>query len=211
MSGIFVKEADEGRRWWQVTPSVVARVKDKGLRLAAWTYLYGEDYRAAARAVIAIAKELGVDGVIVDAEAEVRDRPQTIEPFCAIVRDALPEAHLAVAPLPVMEYHRGLQYEVWMKYEFDFIPQFYTNVLPERFGLHYLFPKWAEQFPMHRVYPAYGMYGRTGYRGDETARYPTAAQLREFWQMAQAYGCPGTSYWRLDTIDSEIWEQAVRS
>jgi hypothetical protein len=212
MSHVLVKEADEGRRWFQTDAAERAAYKDAGLSLVAWTYAYGSNPEAAADAVIAIAQS-GFDGVVIDAEAELRDAETasrgTIDRMMGRIRAALgPDYPLAVAPLPVMRYHEGLRFERWQDWGCDYLPQFYDNVLPDSLDGERLFEDWAKRFDMTKVYPVYGMYGETGYSGDSTAKYPTAAQLAAFIERCGRYGCPGWSVWRLDTVRSDVWEVA---
>jgi hypothetical protein len=212
MAGVFIKEADEGRVWYQTSAGELAQYRAAGIAISAWTYAYGENPEAAADAIIELAGRF--DGVIIDAEAELRDAetasqpgvPNLIDRMLGRVREQIGWTYpLAVAPLPVMQYHEGLHYERWQQWGCDYLPQFYENVLPARYGGEALFASWAQRFDMAKVFPAYGAYGDTGYTGDAGAQYPTPAQTAAFEQYAVDYGAPGVSYWRLDSIKPALW------
>jgi hypothetical protein len=211
MRGLFIKESDEGRLWWQTDESELARYREEGIAISAWTYAYGSNPAAAAAAIIELASRF--DGVIIDAESELRNaegvdrsRTEIIDGILGPVRAAIGwDYPLAVAPLPVMQYHGDLNYARWRDWGCDYIPQFYTNVLPAKFDAETLFEEWAAKFDMGTVYPAFGAYGDTGYSGDAGAHYPTIAEFDQFEDLAAAYGCPGVSYWRIDTINPGTW------
>lgn len=215
MRGVFVKEADEGRRWWQTDDGELARYRAAGLAVSAWTYAYGSNPTAAAAVIVDLAQRF--DGVIIDAEAELRNaegvdrsRTEIIDGMLGPVRDAIGwDYPLAVAPLPVAQYHEDLNYERWRDWGCDMTPQLYFNALGRSWPVERLFRDWAKRFDMTRVYPAYGAYGDTGYSGDAGARYPTAGEITLAEQLAVSFGCPGVSYWRLDTIRPELWPFAA--
>lgn len=211
MRGVFVKEADEGREWWQTDASELAAYRAAGIAISAWTYAYGSNPAAAAAAIVDLAGRF--DGVIIDAEAELRDaegadrsRTEIIDGMLGPVRDAIGwDYPLAVAPLPIAEYHGDLNYERWAYWGCDYLPQLYFNVLGRAWTPERLFADWAKRFDMTRVYPAFGAYGDAGYTGDRGAVYPSPGAITTAEQLAVSYGCPGVSYWRLDTIRPELW------
>lgn len=211
MSWVCVKESDEGNEWFQTDDSELQQYRDAGLKIVAWVYAYGRDDAGLARAIIDLAGRF--DGVIIDAEAELRNaegvdrtRTEVIDGILGPVRDAIGwDYPLAVAPLPVAKFHGDLNYERWAEWGCDFLPQFYSNVLGAAFSTDRLFTDWASRFDMTRTYPVFGAYGDTGYSGDQGAQYPTLEEFAEFEALAAGYGCPGVSYWRLDTIDPVRW------
>lgn len=209
MAGLFVKEADEGRLWQQTSDEELAQYRDAGLAISAWTYAYGSNPRAAAQAIIELAGRF--DGVIIDAEAELRNaegmdrsRTEVIDEMLAPVRAAIGwDYPLAVAPLPIARFHTDLNYARWGFWQCDYIPQMYANVLGPSWPIARLFQEWDE--PLDKTYPALGAYGDTGYSGDSGARYPEPDEIRAAEALAVGNGCPGVSYWRIDTIRAATW------
>lgn len=202
LDGVYLKIADGSDRWDRyVSPWDVSRLKTAGLKVFGWVYAYG---RTIAEPGIhhKAALHFGVDGLIVDAEAEIRDTGRA----ATYARDlaAIAQLPLAVAPLPIRRYHSGLAYDVWADLGYALMPQAYVNVLGPTLPIRDILADWRTAYPDAVIVPAYGMYGQTGYSGDEGARYPTADDVAAFVASCTEFGCVGRSYWRLDTIDPAV-------
>jgi hypothetical protein len=203
MDWVAIKAAD-GRHAWRnrYTLDDVARIRaEAGVRVLGWTYVYGEDLALEIAAIDSQAKRLGLDGVIIDAEAELRDsgRAGQWAEQGAKVLNWLPRAW---CPLPVTWGHSGLRFDVWDANGWPAMPMFYTNVLgrPGRpWAIGDLFELWSRY--MSGLAPVFGMYGPTGH--ESAAVMPTAAEVAEFAQACNLAGCEGRSYWRLDLVDEE--------
>jgi hypothetical protein len=66
---VFIKSGDGTDNWSQFTPGLVAALRQRGLHVCAWQYVYGSDPAGEAR-VGAAAADDGADCLVIDAEAE---------------------------------------------------------------------------------------------------------------------------------------------
>ena len=131
MNWVTVKAGDGTSTWSQFSTQLVNDAHAAGLKIFAWTYMYGADPVGEANvAKAALAK--GADGFIIDAEAEYRDRPnnaQVAQTFCESVRAAYPNHFLAHAPFPIVSYHSAFPYYTFGKYCDAVMPQDYWDAI----------------------------------------------------------------------------------
>lgn len=206
LDGVYVKIADGTNSWVgvHITRDDVAAIQAAGLKCVGWVYAYGHS-PAEPSLHCEIALDLGVDGLIVDAEAELRDSSNA-ERYARELMGVTPldDLPLAVAPLPIRRFHGGLAYDVWAELGYTLMPQAYTNVLGPNYPIYSILGDWRKAYPDAEIVPAYGMYGETGYSGDSGARYPTVDDVAAFVAACNEFSCAGRSYWRLDTSKPEI-------
>jgi hypothetical protein len=204
---VAIKIAD-GRHVWRgrVFQRDFDLIGAAGINAVAWVYAYGYDTAEADRHVQA-AIDLRCDGIIIDAEAEMRDSGNAIA-YAQAAKAKASESGLplAFAPLPIRKYHSGLAYDEWARLGYTLMPQAYTNDLGPKFPIEDILTDWRTAYPNAEIVPAYGMYGETGYSGDQGATYPTADDVADFVAACDATSCSGRSYWRLDTIRESVLE-----
>lgn len=198
--GVLIKSNDEARRWAQASKETVDALHAANLKAIFWGYAYGA-VDAFVLAAVRVVEETGCDGYCVDAEAELRDAGTAGE-LARELRAALPDFPLAVAPLPVMRFHRGLDFPVWAEQRYTLAPQLYWEDLggdvPGKYGdLEVLFAQWRTAFPDADFAPVAQAYGPV-----------TAEEFAHFGRLCQQYGAIGWSFWRLDTADPAMLEAA---
>ena len=197
---VAVKASDGPNIWTQISKAI--ELQKRGLKVYSWGYNYGEDFE---EGPVVSALNQGVDGHIFDVEAEFAHLPgllpkQKAEELLDKVLAVYPQAKLAYAPLPVIDYFPGLPYEVLNK-ECVAMPQFYTKELGtgEDYSIErlvFIWQKWLEKWsekPL-AIYPILQGYG---------AQTPENLQ-HEVEVCKQQYG--GFSIWRWDTLTPEMWE-----
>src|SRR2546422_3499714 len=114
--GALVKAFD-GPRWFnQGAPwrDIAASLKEHGLSVGGWGYLYGEDAAGEARRAIETAQYREADLLVLDVEAEFKDRPDAAEEICRRIREALgPEYPLYFSSFALPQYHGTFPFETF--------------------------------------------------------------------------------------------------
>jgi hypothetical protein len=126
---VLVKCADGGNTWPQYTPELIKEFHDAGIKIYAWAYNYGQD--AAREAAVALwALDMQPDGFVFDAEyEEVANPTQSAEITLKTIREKHPEAFLAYAPYPIIDYHTRFPYATFGKYCDAAMPQMYWGTI----------------------------------------------------------------------------------
>ena len=195
---LFVKAGD-GPNVWRQFARGVDPLKAAGLQVYSWSYCYGESGEAE---VALRALEAGADGHVFDVEAECEGKGVQVGAMLKRVREAYPEAWLATAPLPVVDYHDPPLYEATLPYVDAMLPQFYWAVLGPKYGnLDYLFGVWDRWL---------GVWRDGGYRPvlmpiGQAYGEATPAEIDTFAARCAARGCPAISFWEWVQSTDEQW------
>jgi hypothetical protein len=209
-AGTLVKAFD-GPRWFdQGRPwrDIAAGLKANGVLAGGWGYCYGNDPAGEAQRAIETANYGQADLLVLDVEAEYKNRPQAAEELCRRIRDALgPQYPLYFSTFAIARYHRSFPFEVFRRYCTGTAPQVYWNAFrwPVEQSLGWTYEDYAAlAIPPQHIFPVGGLY-REG-----IITYPTAEEVHEFMQRAAARRSPGVSFWSYEHMSGEMW-QAVAS
>ena len=193
---VIVKSSD-GRSWWpQFSPGLIATLKNAGIHVCAWQYVYG--VAPAREAQLGIrAAQLGADCLVIDAEAEYEGRYSQADTYIRTLRAGVGQSYpVALAGFPYVDYHPAFPYSVFLGpggAQFN-VPQMYwkdigTSV--ERVYSHTM----AWNLP----------YARPVYPLGQLWQNPSPAQLNRFRQLAVAYGSTGVSWWDWQEASGRGW------
>ncbi|HEY3108743.1 MAG TPA: hypothetical protein VGL23_08325, partial [Chloroflexota bacterium] len=114
--------------WPQLSPDLVAELREAGLSVFGWPYCYLEDVEreiALARWILA----QGVDGLIADVEEECAGRWREAERYAAAVADLCGGRLFAYAPVPVVDFQQSVPYVQFNRACAAVMPQFYRRLL----------------------------------------------------------------------------------
>jgi hypothetical protein len=108
-------------------PPVVEALHARGIAVWGWHYIYGEDPQREAQTGAQRARQLGLDGYVVDAETEFK-RPQMADParaFMQAVRAALPDMPLALSSYRFPSLHPQFPWSTFLEHCDAVMPQVY--------------------------------------------------------------------------------------
>jgi len=193
---VLIKSSDGGSAWSQFSSSLVHGLHDRGMRVCAWQFVYGNSPRAEAlRGVDAIKK--GADCLVIDAESSYEGRYAAADKFMDVLRQRAPGgAQIGFTSFPYVDYHLRLPYSVFMAKGGATlnVPQVYWHTIGDSpaasLGHTY---RWNR--PYHRpIYPL-----------GQTYQNPPADRLREFRRRAKGYGANGISWWSWQETSAHEW------
>jgi hypothetical protein len=198
---VYIKSGDGVDYWGQFSEFLVEELKEKGLRVCAWPFAYGEEPKAEAR-VAARAVEAGADCLVVDAETHYEGRYGAADKYVRVLRRRIgPVFPLGLTSFPYVDFHPSFPYSVFLGpggAEFN-LPQIYWEAIgtsvPNAF---------AHTYPVNRP------YGRSIYPIGQTWQDPGRAEILGFRRYARAYGAEGVSWWSWQETSGREWRWVGR-
>jgi len=203
---VAIKCGDGTQFWdWQCTPSLITQLQNAGIKVLGWQYVYGNDPIGEASVANQIL-DSGVDGFIIDAEAEYEGKPANATIYLENIRGGHPDSFIAYTTFPIIDYHTDFPYLEFGKYCDAVMPQDYwkeIGVMPE-YMVEWMEEQWDK---WHEIWEA-GGYGDSikpiipigqgwDVSGDEITR---------FCNLIYEHGYGGVSLWRYGTMTEENWE-----
>jgi hypothetical protein len=194
---LFVKSSDGSSNYWsQFSPTLVAEMHARGIRVCAWQYVYGAspagEASLGARAVAA-----GADCLVIDAEAEYEGHYASAQTYISHLRAAIgPSYPLALASFPYVSYHPSLPYSVFLGpngAQFN-APQMYWKAIGVSVDTVY-----ANTYIGNRI------YARPLFPLGQTYESVSYADLVRFREEAVDYGAAGVSFWDWQETSAGGW------
>ena len=96
-----------------------------GIKVIAWSYVYGYSPVLEAQAVITEYKKYPYDGYLINAEHEYKNRPVQAEMFCKELRKHLPDTFIGLSSYRYPKYHSEFPWNEFLKYCDVNMPQVY--------------------------------------------------------------------------------------
>ena len=187
---VFVKSGD-GTKYWKQFDKVLPGLKEAGLKVCAWQFVYGRRYTSEAR-VAARAIKKGADCFIVNAEIhfERRGKYKAARRYMKSLRKRVgPSFPIGLSSFPYVNYHRSFPYSAFLEppYGAQFnMPQVYWRAIGTKVSkaMRTTF-KWNSIYDA-KIAPTAGVWLRES-RGE----------LKAFRRLSAEYGAVGTSYWSM--------------
>jgi hypothetical protein len=193
---VLIKAADGRDPWRQFSPLLVAQLKQRGLKVCAWQFVYGRYPKTEAERG-AEAVRAGADCLVIDAEGNYEGRYAAAQAYLRRLRARVgPGYEVALASFPYVHYHPALPYSVFLGPggAQENLPQMYwktIGVSPDR---------------IYQVTWSYnGVYRRPIYPLGQTYGRPSSSHVIRFRRLATAYGARGVSWWVWQYSGSRQW------
>ncbi len=98
---------------------------EAGIQVWGWHYVYGNQPEAEADIAVQRVQELGLDGYVIDAEEEYKNRPSQAARFARRLRDGLPDTPLALSSFRFPQWHPELPWNQFLEVCDFHMPQVY--------------------------------------------------------------------------------------
>jgi peptidoglycan hydrolase-like protein with peptidoglycan-binding domain len=194
---LFIKSGDGATYWSQFSPLVVAGLKQRGLNVCAWQFVYGK-VPVDEAVVAAQAVGNGAQCLVVDAEADYEGRYAAAKTYMTTLRSQLqPGFPLGLTSFPYVDYHPGLPYSVFLA------PGAAQVNLPQVY--------WKDigtsvDAAMQRTYVHNKIYGKPIFPLGQSYNDPVPTDMARFRQLATAYGSSGVSWWSWQASTDRGWQ-----
>jgi hypothetical protein len=214
LTHVLIKVAD-GPNWAynydyrshvDLVPPVLRRLRERGIQVWGWHYVRGDDPVGEANLSIRRAKQLGLDGFVVDAEGEYRhaEKRPAARRYMAEMRRYLPDLPMALSSYRYPAYHYELPYSEFMEKVDYVMPQVYfehSNNPEEQ--LDRSVAQYRDLRPSRPVIPTAPTYGLETWR-------PTAGEIRRLLNRARQIGLQAANAWSWDFARSpkyiDLWD-----
>lgn len=193
---VFIKSSDGGNWWWSQFPRVAGPLKQKGIHVCAWQYVYGKHPRAEAD-LGARAVKTGASCLVIDAEAEYEGRYKAARTYIGRLRAKIgPSFPLALAGFPYVDFHPSFPYSVFFgpgAAQWN-LPQMYQKAI----GV-------SVPTVFQHTYRYNGVYGRRIRPLGQTFMNPPKRDIVRFRNYARRYGAGGVSWWSWQHTKPYAW------
>ncbi len=193
LTTVFVKAGDGGDRWTQFSPLLVGALRQRGLRVCAWQFVYGND-PAAEAAVATAAVNAGADCFVIDAETQYEGKYASAQRYVKALRAAAgPDYPIGFTSFPYVDYHAKVPFSVFLAPGAAQVnvPQVYWKDIGASVDAVS-----GRTLAQNRIYKT--PIAPLG----QTYQNPSAAELRRFRQLWSAYGSSGLSWWSWQATSS---------
>lgn len=190
VSTLFIKSSDGDHMYPrsapQFTPTMLRTLKDAGLQVCAWPFVYGKAPKAEATMTIR-AIRMGADCLAIDAEGQYEGRYAAARSYVKDVRTAAGRTYpISLAGLPYVDYHPSFPYSVFLGPGGAQVnqPQAYWKAIGRPLDT-VLAHTWSVNLP----------YGRRIFPLGQLWQSPTHRELIRFRALSARWGAAGLSWW----------------
>jgi len=193
---------DEGR---DLLPQTIDALHIKGIQVWGLHYVRGDDPKEEALVGSYRVKDLGLDGYVIDAEAEFKQAgmDEAASIFMSTLRANLPDVPVGLSSYRFPSYHPQFPFEEFLEKTDYMMPQLFwisadnpQEQLEKSIGE---FARLAPDLPIIPVGPTFVEINWT----------PTAEQISEFLYAAQEAGLPAVAFWEWssarEALPTSIW------
>jgi hypothetical protein len=208
LSHVVLKVADGVKPYNEShAPGLASALKAVGIEVWGWQYVYGDAPSEEAEAAIHTARQLRLDGFVVNAEREYDGKTGAAGVYMGRVASGLAGTPLALTSFRFPEYHPDFPWAEFLSHCTLNMPQIlWVNSHNPTQQLEQSISQFQRIYPVVPIVPTGAAYEDGGWR-------PSSAELVEFMTAARQCGLDGFNLWNWDYAGSpqggELW-QAVR-
>jgi hypothetical protein len=193
---LFIKSSD-GTSWWsQFSPTLIAQLKNAGLHVCAWQFVYGTHPATEAQLGVRAA-QTGADCVSIDAEGDYEGLYSQAQTYIQTLRNGVgPDYPVSLASFPYVDYHPSLPYSVFLGpggAQFN-APQVYWKTIGT-----------SVDTAMAHTYQWNSVYGRPIVPLGQLYNNPPSSDVQHFRAVAAGYGSMGVSWWSWQSSSQNGW------
>lgn len=174
-----------------LVPAVAQALWQRGIQVWGWHYVYGYDPIAEANIAIRRIQELGLDGYIIDAEAQYKypGRDAAARQFMTLLRQALPVFPIALSSYRYPTYHPALPWQAFLeKCDFNMPQVYWEQAHNPAEQLIRSVNEFKAITPFRPIIPTGSAY----LRGDWQ---PSSAEIIEFLDTARNLNLSAANFW----------------
>ncbi|HSD24699.1 MAG TPA: peptidoglycan-binding domain-containing protein [Solirubrobacterales bacterium] len=194
---VLIKSGDGTGYWSQFSPSVVAGLHARGLRVCAWQFIYGRKPGKEAR-VGAAAVANGADCLVLDVEGQYEGKYPQASFFMSSLRSRIGQDYpVALASFPYVDYHPALPFSVFLgpggaQYN---VPQLYWKDIGTTVDTGFIHTWVWNRIYQRPILPLGQVYNN-----------PKAGQIKRFRALAMSHGFEGVSWWSWQSARKRQWK-----
>lgn len=196
MSHIIIKVLDGAYRMagdeanLQNLGALIAECHQRGVWVLGFQYVYGANPQAEANAAILLLKEFSLDGWVINAETQYKNKASQAEAYAKAVRQANPDLLIALSSYRYPLLHQDFPFNQFLKYCDLNMPQVYwmqaTNAAAqlERCLREFADKRWVQK----PILPTGAAFKEHGWEAKPT-------EVQAFLEKAKQLGLAGANFW----------------
>ena len=206
LTHVLIKIADGNAKYnvnssgTDLVPSVVSALRAKGIQTWGWQYVYGSSPSSEGRMGGTRARDLGLDGFVVDAEMqfEASGMSSAASTYMVELRKYIPSMPVALSTFRYPSYHNTFPYSTFLKYCDITMPQVYWEEAHNPVDqLNKSYDEWIKLAPTKPFIP-------TGPTYKVGSWAPTTSDIKQFMNQAKAKNLPGVNFFSWDECKSTL-------
>ncbi len=181
-------------------PPVMQALRVAGMRVWGWHYIYGSDPLGEARIAIQRLQALGLDGYVVDAEAEFEQsgKASAARTFMSELRNSFPDLPIALSSFRYPNYHRTFPWVDFLeKCDFNMPQVYWEQAHNPATQLATSVNEFKKLTPFRQIYPT-----GPGYKANGWA--PTDADTKAFLDAARSLNLSATNFFSWDECRRDL-------
>jgi peptidoglycan hydrolase-like protein with peptidoglycan-binding domain len=193
---VFIKSGDGATYWSQFSPLIVGGLKQRGLNVCAWQFVYGkvpdDEADVGARAV-----QTGAQCLVIDAESDYEGKYAAAKTYMTRLKSEIaPGFPVGLTSFPYVDYHPGLPYSVFFSNGADYnLPQVYWKDIGT-----------SPDTAMQHTYVHNRIYGKPVFPLGQSYQDPPPDEMVRFRQLSALYGSSGLSWWSWQASTDGGWK-----
>ncbi|HEY59587.1 MAG TPA: nuclear transport factor 2 family protein [Anaerolineae bacterium] len=164
----------------------------KGIQVWGWHYVFGDLPKDEARAAIRQIKKLPIDGYVIDAESQYKDKYTPCRIFMGELRSSLPDFPIALSSYRYPKYHPQLPWKDFLiKCDYNMPQVYWEQAHNPNNHLKRSLREFQTITPFKPYIPTGAAYGASGWK-------PTTQDIIEFMNTAIELNFPAVNFWSWD-------------
>lgn len=208
LSHILIKVADGVYNYNVVdgvdlVPGLVSALRSRGISPWGWQYVYGVNASNEAKRAITRVNQLGLDGFVVNAEKEFKapNMADVAKAYMQELRAGLPDLQIGLSTYRYPKLHAPFPFTAFLEFcDLNFPQIYWVGSSNPAQQLKRSIDEYKELTPVLPFIPTGAAYG-------EGSWSPTASQVIEFLQAAQAMELKAANFWEWQTayVKTDLW------
>lgn len=191
---LFIKSSD-GANWWKQWDTYAPKLKEAGLEVCAWQYVYGSF--PVVEATLAARAAQSADCIVVDAEVEYKNRYKQAAQYISSLREQIgPKYPVGFTSFAYPDFHPTIPYSVFLG------PGGAQWNLPQMY--HWTFPTTVAKVFAH-TYEYNQIYQRPIHPLGQTYDRTPRKQAELFRRYVRRYKAAGYSWWSWTHTLRKTW------
>lgn len=172
-------------------PQAVHALHAQGIQAWGWHYVYGDNPSGEARIAIQRVKQLGMDGYVIDAEAQYKTsgKKAAAKRFMSELRAGLPNVPIALSSYRYPSLHPQLPWKEFLeKCDYNMPQVYWMKAHNPGAQLARCVREFQAMTPFRTIIPTGAAFREHGWQ-------PTAGEILEFLNKAKELNLPAINFW----------------
>ncbi len=202
LSHVLIKVADGSYSYNSEAPEFIDALLKAGVDVWGWQYVYGNKPAEEASIAIKRVRELNLDGFVIDAESEYKNKSSQALIYMKLLRAGLPGVELGLSSFRFPNMHRDFPWIEFLSNVDVNMPQVYWVEATNAGAQLKTCIEQFKSYPIRPIIPTGAAYLERGWK-------PTPGQVQEFIDTAKELGLTGYNFWEWGNTRKycpELWE-----